>query len=109
MKFFLEISSTAATKGNFTTSGEVELEFKIMPIQEAENNKVGLGREEPNKDPFLEKPKEGRSWTDKLTFIKDLAAGLGGIYDGLFKWMKIFGGILAIGILAYIISVLVKL
>ncbi len=77
-----------------------------MTFQEAESNKVGRGRDEPNKDPFLETPKEGRSFLDKLSFIKDLAAGLGGLYDGIFRYLKIFGILMTVALIAYIISIL---
>ena len=40
--------------------------MKILTQQEAETGKVGRGREEPNKDPFLETPTEGRSFLDMV-------------------------------------------
>jgi hypothetical protein len=57
----------------------------------------------------LETPKEGRSWMDKLSFIKDIVSGLGGLYDGIFRWLKIFGIIFSVAIFAYILSILTKL
>lgn len=83
--------------------------MKIMTFQEAEANKVGKGREEPNKDPFLETPTEGRSLLDKLSFIKDLVSGLGSLYGGLFAMLKTLGVIITIAIVAYVITSLAKL
>jgi hypothetical protein len=102
------VSNSILTKGTFETGGDVELEFKLLTFQEAESLKVGLGRNEPNKDPFLEMPKEGRDWLDKFSFIGDLVKGLGSLYGSLFKWLKIFGVIITISMVAYVVSTIVK-
>jgi hypothetical protein len=98
----------AASASNYDTGGEIELSFTIMTQQEADSNKVGVARDEPNKDPFLETPKEGRSLLDKLSFIKDLAAGLGSLYGNLFAFIKTIGVILTIALVAYTISGIIK-
>lgn len=102
------MSNSISGKGTFETAGDVELEFKLLTFQEAEALKVGLGRNEPNKDPFLEMPKEGRDWLDKFSFIGDLVRGLGSLYGNLFKWIKIFGIIITICMIAYVVSTIVK-
>jgi len=78
----------------------------LLTLSEADSNKVGRGRDDPNKDPFLETPKEGRSFLDKLTFLKDMISGLGGLYDGIFRYLKIFGILFTVALLAYVISVI---
>jgi len=42
------------------------LGYKIIPKEEAENerNKVGEGQDEPNFDPYLERPEIGRGLAD---------------------------------------------
>ncbi len=100
------MSAFAQSKGSYDSGGEVELEFKLLTLGEANNNIVGKGRDEPNKDPFLETPKEGRSWMDKLAFLGDILSGLGGLYDGIFKALRVFGIIVSVAVLAYIVSVL---
>ncbi len=82
--------------------------MKILTFQEAEANKVGKGREEPNKDPFLETPTEGRGFFDRFSGLGDLLSGLGGLYDGIFKILKMFGVIVGVGVMAYVVSTLVS-
>ena len=82
--------------------------MKILTFQEADASKVGKGREEPNKDPFLETPTEGRGFLDRFSVLGDILGGLGGLYDGLFKILKMFGVIVGIGVMAYVVSTLVS-
>lgn len=89
--------------------GEVELEFKLLTYNEASNSLVGRGRDEPNKDPFLETPKEGRSWLDKLAFLGDLLSGFGGLWDGIFRYVKILGAIMSVAVLAYVLSIVTQI
>ncbi len=84
------------------------MEMKILTFQEAEANNVGKGREEPNKDPFLETPTEGRRFLDRFAVVGNIIGGFGGLYDGIFKILKIFGIIVGIGVMAYVISTLVS-
>jgi hypothetical protein len=46
--------------------GKVLISFTILSFAEAENTPVGEGQNEPNRDPELEKPEEGRGVTDFL-------------------------------------------
>ena len=82
--------------------------MKILTQQEAETGKVGRGREEPNKDPFLETPTEGRSFLDMFSGLGDMLGGLGGMFDGIIKIAKMFGMILAVAVAAYVFSTLVS-
>ena len=43
-------------------AGEVLISVKILPKSEADASPVGEGQDEPNRDPYLEKPKNGRGW-----------------------------------------------
>ena len=43
-----------------SSAGFLLISFQILNQRDAESNPVGLGREEPNKDPYLEEPPEGR-------------------------------------------------
>ena len=49
--------------------GFCKIQMKLMHSSEAENDPVGEGREEPNKDPFLKEPEEGRGLGDRLAGI----------------------------------------
>ena len=44
--------------------GSVTMELWILPVQDADMNPVGEERNEPNKEPFLEMPENGRSLAD---------------------------------------------
>lgn len=46
--------------------GEVLISFTILSLAEANQNPVGEGQDEPNRDPILEKPEEGRGVMDFL-------------------------------------------
>jgi hypothetical protein len=89
-------------------AGEVEMEMKFMTLQEADNSKVGEGQDEPNKDPELEIPKNGRNFLDKMSFIKDIVSGLGSLYGGLFKVLKILGVVITLAVIVYMISLFAK-
>lgn len=86
--------------------GEIQVEMRLLTQQESETGKVGRGREEPNKDPFLETPIEGRGFLDMFSGLGDLIGGLGGMFDGIIKIAKMFGVILAVAVAAYVFSTL---
>jgi hypothetical protein len=51
------------TQDGGASRGEVDLQISMVPIKRALENPVGMGREPPNKDPFLPEPKrEEFSW-----------------------------------------------
>jgi hypothetical protein len=82
--------------------------MKIMTIQEAESNKVGIGRSEPNKDPVLETPKEGRGFLDQFSIIGDLLDGVGSFYAKIFQLVKILAVVFVIAVIVYLISQFAK-
>lgn len=49
-----------------TNGGKVQISMSIISKAEADNKPVGLGRDEPNRDPELEIPEEGRGIFDYL-------------------------------------------
>ena len=66
-----------------TSAGYLLISFQVLTQKDADANPVGLGQKEPNRDPYLERPKEGR---DLLTKI---SAGLGlGSLDLTPQWIK---------------------
>jgi len=42
--------------------GEVEIQMSLVTKEEAENNPVGDAQDDPNENPTLEKPTEGRGF-----------------------------------------------
>lgn len=44
--------------------GMIELEASLLPIKEADFAPVGKGREEPNRNPYLEPVTENRTYVD---------------------------------------------
>ena len=81
------------------------MEMKILTKSEA-SNKVGEGREEPNRDPFLEYPKTRRDIFSRLGFLGKLGGMFGGLYDKLFAMLK-YGCIIAV--VAFLIYALLQL
>lgn len=79
-------------------SGEVLISFKIMQSSEAASVPVGEGQEEPNTDPFLEKPKLGRGIGD---FFKKLGFNFNFNF-GMFFYMKMIC-MLTTGILVFVV------
>jgi hypothetical protein len=73
-----------------TEAGDVLVSLKIIQASEAASVPVGEGQEEPNTDPFLEKPKMGRGLGDffkKLSFNFKFSLG--------FLWLLMKYGALA--------------
>ena len=52
--------------GSDKSGGQVLISYSILSLAEANQNPVGEGQEEPNRDPELEKPEEGRGIMDFL-------------------------------------------
>jgi hypothetical protein len=61
-------------------AGKLFFELAAITKQAAEQNPVGEAQEDPNRDPELEKPTEGRGITD---FLKGTALDISG-----FKWFN---------------------
>ena len=58
--------------------GKLLLEYELMPKSVAESYPVGLGREEPNKNPFLPQVLINRNiidWPNFANTIKSVSAG----------------------------------
>uniref|UniRef100_A0A3B0NHS6 C2 domain containing protein, putative n=1 Tax=Theileria annulata TaxID=5874 RepID=A0A3B0NHS6_THEAN len=49
-----------------TPTGFIQVTLQVLTQSEANTNNVGLGREEPNRDPYLMQPNAGRQWKDWL-------------------------------------------
>ena len=80
--------------------GEVEISMSIITKLEAEANDVGEGQDEPNKEPFLAKPTEGRGIGD--FFKGTMGEGLGG---RLLLYVKIFLGIFIVVVVIMILFI----
>ena len=52
--------------GQNKPGGQVLISFSILSLAEANQTPVGEGQDEPNRDPVLEKPEEGRGMLDFL-------------------------------------------
>jgi hypothetical protein len=98
-----------STLENVDTGGEVEIEMKLMTFQEAESNKAGIGRSEPNKDPVLETPKEGRGFLDQFSMLGDLLDGVGSFYAKIFQLIKVLAAVFVVAIIVYLISQFAKI
>lgn len=80
--------------------GEVMISLKVIQSSEAAGLPVGEGQDEPNTDPYLEKPKVGRGIGD---FLKSLDFGFSfnfGLIFMIIKYGAMVGGLLTmIGVL----------
>ena len=74
-------------------SGYCLIQLQIKTSEEAENDPVGEAQDEPNHDPVLKRPTEGRGWGDTLA---GLGLGLPDIalpdFFGLIK--KVIGAVM---------------
>lgn len=77
-----------------TDAGEVLISLKIIQSSEAASIPVGEGQEEPNTDPFLEKPKMGRGLGD---FFKKLSFNFS-FNLGFFWLLMKYGGMAGAGL-----------
>ena len=58
-KFWVPMKRYNEEEKETVNAGEVLCSFRIMPLADAEKNDQGIGRAEPNNDPFCPEP-EGR-------------------------------------------------
>lgn len=107
-KEWVPLEPSPQVQGNYDSGGEVEMELKILTWQEAENNRVGKGQDDPNKDPVLEAPKNGRNFLDSLSFIGDLIDKITDFAGGYMMMIKVLGLIGTIVGIAYFIMQMVK-
>ena len=82
--------------------------MKLLTHGEAEANKVGKDRSEPNKDPFLETPKNGRGFLDMFSVIGDIGAFVGSLGDRMFGAIKTLGTLAIMSFVAYLVISLIK-
>jgi hypothetical protein len=90
------------------SGGQIEMEIRILLQQDADSNKVGKGREEPNRDPQLQEPKEGRNFLDKFTGIGSILDGVTSLYTRIFQFAKIVVVVLVVALIAYLILQVAK-
>lgn len=72
--------------------------MKILTKQAAEASPVGDAQEEPNEDPFLERPTEGRGLAD---FFKGMGFSMGMCWI----YMQVFGGLAVVVVSTLILFV----
>lgn len=79
--------------------GEISISMKIIPKAEADSRPCGEGQDDPNLDPYLEKPKIGRDMKDFIPdkFKFDFSFGF------FFRFFKYLG---ALGALATLFAIL---
>jgi len=65
-RFEIEKKDIPLTHANFPgeSRGSIRIGMKIIALNEAKGQPVGESWDEPNRDPFLEKPKVGRGFAD---------------------------------------------
>jgi len=90
--------------------GEVDIQMSLVTKEEADNHPVGEAQDEPNENPQLEKPTEGRSI---INYIKeDLARGTKwfipkfGLFDLLKYGLLLGSGVVAMGGLLVLVKFL---
>ena len=82
---------------------QIWISLSIINKSEAESTPVGEGQEEPNINPFLEKPTKGRKIGDaivsQINFLKNLK------FFGIFRFLKYLGIGIAIFLLIFILFI----
>ncbi|CRH01369.1 ferlin, putative [Plasmodium relictum] len=71
------------TENNY--NGYIQVTVQFIPQAKANIKPVGLGRDEPNRNPYLRTPDSGREWNDFISSI-----GFNDIYKPFWNWLKIF-------------------
>jgi hypothetical protein len=84
--------------------GDIKISLYLLPKFEADQNPVGEAQEEPNKDPKLEKPTEGRGLLDFLkgTFLDISQWKFNFDLFGMFKIMAILGSVLVVFMVLFV-------
>ncbi|EGR29195.1 hypothetical protein IMG5_161110 [Ichthyophthirius multifiliis] len=80
--------------------GDISLSMSIISKQLAESQPVGEAQEDPNENPFLEKPKEGRGINN---FLKGSSFDFSGWGLGILKYVK------CLAILAVVVCIIIIL
>ncbi|KAJ1609164.1 ferlin like type II membrane associated protein [Cryptosporidium canis] len=85
--------------------GEMEIEISILPLSLAESSPVGIGREEPNKDPYLPDVTDHRNYITTSAFGKGFFSATSNV-----KWgAKILTWLITSVVIITILSLLIKL
>ena len=82
--------------------------MKLLTLGEADANKVGKDRSEPNKEPFLETPKNGRGFLDMFSALGDIGNFIGSLGDRMFAAIKTLGTLMILAFVAYLVISLIK-
>ena len=83
--------------------GEILYSIYLLQKYEADQNPVGEAQDEPNRDPKLEKPKEGRGITDFLKSVIDVSGWKFNFsLFGFMKYMGLIGIILIIFVILFV-------
>ncbi|OII71231.1 ferlin like type II membrane associated protein [Cryptosporidium ubiquitum] len=85
--------------------GEMEIEISILPLSLAESSPVGIGREEPNKDPYLPDVTDHRNYITTSAFGKGFFSATSNV-----KWgAKLMTWLITAVVIITILSLLIKL
>eukprot|EP01068_Selenidium_serpulae_P004197 Selendium_serpulae@DN3452_c0_g1_i1.p1 len=71
-------------RANKSAAGFVQLTVQMLSMSEAQSAQVGLGREDPNRNPRLPQPEDGRSWDDFLS-----SAGAKADMGAMWFWVRL--------------------
>ena len=84
--------------------GDIKISLYLLPKFEADQNPVGEAQDEPNRDPKLEKPTEGRGLLDFLkgTFFDPSSWKFNFDLFGMFKLFGILGSVLVIFMILFV-------
>ncbi|GAB68029.1 ferlin [Plasmodium cynomolgi strain B] len=81
----LKLRKKKGTDSDNNYNGYLQVTVQFLPQTKANMKPVGLGREEPNRNPYLRTPESGRDWNDFVYSI-----GFNDIYKPFWGWLKIF-------------------
>ncbi|KAH7649076.1 hypothetical protein FG379_001665 [Cryptosporidium bovis] len=85
--------------------GEMEIEISILPLSLAESMPVGIGREEPNRDPYLPDVTDHRNYITTSAFGKGFFTATSNV-----KWgAKLLTWLITAVVIITILSLLIKL
>lgn len=58
-RFWLELTGKNKETGKIEGRGQIKMQFDVLPVDQADKNKIGKAREQPNHSPTFPEP-EGR-------------------------------------------------
>eukprot|EP01069_Polyplicarium_translucidae_P012101 Polyplicarium_translucidae@DN4745_c0_g1_i1.p1 len=96
-----DLKSTAT--GHPLKGAKIDLEYSVLPLKEAEEMPVGLGREEPNRSPFLDVPAHRAYWRGS-----PVAVGLFALGAALKWWINLAFWVVVVCVAATVFSFLAK-